>query len=111
MAILAQTVKQKSVKWFQIDASTADLVALEGEVTKYDEKSSGGTASAYPATLNRKKFSCGDKDTHVSCSFTIPHVKETAYISDIEAVVIGAFDASFDSSVTADYTNLLYDRS
>jgi len=114
MAVISQKVKGKTVKFFQVDATSADLVdleaLLEGEVSKFESKSTGGSATAYPAQLNRKKFSCGDKTTHVSCSFTIPHVKATVYTPDIEAVVVGAFDASFDSSVKADYTNLLYDR-
>ena len=114
MAIYSQTIKGKSVKFSEIDATEADLTdleaLLEGEVTKFDLKSSGGSSSPYPASLNRKKFSCGDKDTSVSCSFTVPHCKETAYTPDFEAVVIGAFDASPQSSVKADYMNLLYDR-
>lgn len=114
MPIIHQRVKGKTVKYLDIQASSADLTELnsilEGEITTFDLKSSGGSATVTPATLNRKKFSCGDKDTHVSCSFTVPHVKATAFTPDLEAVVIGAFDASFDSAVKADYMNLLYDR-
>jgi len=114
MAIYSQTIKGKSVKFSEIIATDADLTdlegLLEGKVTKFDLKSTGGSVSAYPAVINRKKFSCGDKGTSVSCSFTVPHCKATAYTPDFEAVVIGAFDASFDSSVKSDYTNLLYDR-
>lgn len=114
MAILKQTIKDKSVGFLEIDATAADLsaleVILEGEVTKFDLKSSGGAVAPYPAAINRKKFSCGDRDTHVSCSFTVPHCKLTAFTPDFEAVVIGSFDASFDSAVKSDYMNLLYDR-
>ena len=86
------------------------LTLLEGEVSNFDLKSTGGSVSAYPTELNRKKFSCGDRTTKVSCSFTIPHAKVTAFTPDFEAVVVGAFDASFDSAIKADYSNLLYDR-
>jgi len=114
MAIISQFIKQKSVKWFEVNATDADLVGLEaileGSVTKFNLKSTGGSVSAYPLALNRKKFSGGDKTTKVSCSFTIPHAKETAFTPDFEAVVVGAFDASFDSAVASDYMNLLYDR-
>ena len=114
MPIIHQRVKGKTVKYLDVQATNADLAELnsllEGEVTTFDLKSSGGVATATPTSLNRKKFSCGDRDTHVSCSFTVPHIKDTAFTPDIEAVVIGAFDASYESSVKCDYMNLLYDR-
>lgn len=114
MPIIKQVIKGRQVNSLDVTATTADTTALlallEGTITVFDEKSSGGSASAYPLVLNRKRFSCGDKTTNVSCSFNVPHLKPTAYTPDLEAVVIGAFDASFDSSVKSDYMNLLYDR-
>ena len=112
--IIKQTIKGRSVGYMNIDISDADATdltaILEGEVSVFDEKSTNGTSSAYPTELNRKKFSCGDKSSKTSCSFTVPHAKPTAYTPDFEAVVVGAFDASFESDVKADYMNLLYDR-
>ena len=112
--IIKQTIKGRSVGYMKIDISDADatdlIAILEGEVSVFDEKSSGGSQSAYPTALNMKKFSCGDRDTGISCSFKVQHAKATAYTPDFETVVIGAFDASFDSSVKSDYMNLLYDK-
>ena len=114
MAYIKQTIKGKSVASLTIEATAGDLLALtgllEGQITTYDEKANGGSVAVYPVELNRKKMSCGDKTTKVSCSFTIPHAKSTARISQIEAVVIGAFDASYDVSTKASYANLLYDK-
>lgn len=114
MPIIKQTIKGKGVGYLNVTASDADLLELEalleGEVSKWDEKSSGGSSSPYPATLNRKKFSCGNREQSLSTSFTVPHCKETAHKPDFKAVVVGAFDAHPDSSVKADYMNLLYDR-
>jgi len=112
--IIKQTIKGRNVGYMKIDISDADstdlIALLEGEVSVFDEKSTGGSSSAYPIALNRKKFSCGDRGTKTSCSFTVPHCKTTAYTPDFETVVIGAFDANFEGSVKSDYMNLLYDR-
>lgn len=114
MPIIKQVIKGKSVGYLDVTATDADLLdleaLLEGEVTKYDEKASGGTVSPYPANLNRVKLSCGNKDAGISTSSTLPHVKETAYKPDFKAVVVGAFDANPTSSLKADYMNLLYNR-
>ncbi len=114
MPIIKHSIKGKNVKTLEVTASTADLVdlnaILEGEITTFDLKSEGGAVATTPTVENRKKFSCGDRDSKVSCSFNIHHAKVTAYTPDFEAVVIGVFDASFDSSVKCDYMNLLYDR-
>ena len=114
MAIIKQRIKGKSVGYLNVTASTADLVdleaLLEGEVSKWDEKSTGGAVSPYPLELNTKKFSCGNRDNDLSTSFTIKHCKATAHKPDFKAVVVGAFDAHPDSVIKADYMNLLYDR-
>lgn len=114
MPVIKQVIKGRQVNSLDIDASTADMAGLlpllEGTVTVFEEKSHGGTAAPYPAALNQKRFSCGDRTTKVSTSFKIPHAKTTAFTPDFEAVVIGAFDASPESSVKCDYMNLLYDR-
>jgi hypothetical protein len=115
MPIIKQVIKGRTVGYMNLDASDADLVdleaILEGEVSKWDQKSTGGASAPYPAELNTKKFSCGNKDNNISTSFTIRHVKPTAYKPDFKAVVVGAFDAHPDSAIKADYMNLLYDRS
>ena len=114
MSYVKQIVKGKVVKTISVDAGADDLTALtdlmDGEIETYDEKSSGGTDIEAPAQLNRKKFSCGDKGEHLSCSFTVPHVKAGATKSDFKALVVGKFDANYISTIKATYMNLLYDR-
>lgn len=114
MPVIKQKIKGRTVNTLVTEATTGDLTdlmaLLEGEVTDYDLKSSGGAVAPYPLALNTKKFSCGNKTSKISCAFSVKHLKPTAFINDIEAVVVGAFDASYDSTVKADYTNLLYDR-
>lgn len=114
MPIIRQTIKGRTVRSLDVEATAADLTALQallaGEISVFDLQSTGGSSSPYPADLNRKRFSCGSKLHKLSCSFNVPHVKPTAHIGDIKAVVVGAFDASYDSSIKATYTNLLYDK-
>jgi len=114
MSYIKQVVKGRTVKTLDVTASEGDLTALtdlmDGEIQVFDSKASGGTAVATPADLNRKRFSCGDRDANLSTSFTVPHVKAGATKSDFKAVVVGAFDANPDSDVKATYLNLLYDR-
>jgi len=114
MSYVKQIVKGRTVRTLDVVASADDLTALtdlmDGQVDVYDEKSSGGTDIATPAELNRKRFSCGDKSQNLSCSFTVPHVKAGANKSDFKAVVVGKFDANYDSTTKSTYMNLLYDR-
>ncbi|MEN4046200.1 hypothetical protein [Sulfurimonas sp. NWX367] len=114
MSYIKQVVKGRTVKTLDVTASAGDLTALtdlmDGEVHVFDEKSTGGTAVATPAELNRKRFSCGDRDANLSTSFTVPHVKAGATKSDFKSVVVGAFDAHPASAIKATYLNLLYDR-
>jgi len=114
MSYIKQIVKGKTVKTLNVTASADDLTALtdlmDGQIETYDEKSSGGSDIATPAQLNRKRFSCGDRSQNLSCSFTVPHVKAGANKSDFKAVVVGKFDANYQSTTKATYMNLLYDR-
>lgn len=114
MPVLKQKINGRNVNTLETEATAGDLTdllaLLEGEVTEYELKSSGGAVAPYPLTLNSKKLSCGNKTSKISCAFSVKHAKPTAYINDFEAVVVGAFDANFESSVKADYSNLLYDR-
>lgn len=113
MSIIKQTIKGRSVNSLSIVATTADLAdlqaLLEGEVTTYETKSTGGTSSPYPTDLNTKKYSVGDKATGLSGSFTIKHIKPTADINDVENVVINAFDANSETTVKSDRCSMFYD--
>ncbi len=109
--MLMQTIGGKSAGFLIVDASAGDLAVIvglmEGKVEQYDSKGSGGTAAPMPSVLNRKKFSCGKKDSGFRCSFTVPHLKTTKNNKDVETAVIGAFDAHWEVSTTADYCNTL----
>ena len=109
--LYTQSIGVKSVGFLMVDASAADLTALEGlmegKVEKYERKSGGGTAAPMPAVLNTKKFSCGKKSQHYRCSFKVPHLKESKNANDVVAHVVGNFDANFDVSTSCDYCNVL----
>ena len=114
MSYIKQVINGRTVKTLDVVAGADDLTALtdlmDGQVETYDEKSSGGTDVSTPAQLNRKRYSCGDKSQNLSCSFTVPHVKAGVVKSDVKALVVGAFDANYNSTTKATYMNLLYDR-
>ncbi|WP_456400169.1 hypothetical protein [Persephonella sp.] len=84
---------------------------LAGLVEKFEKKGSGGTSTAHPVELNTKRYSVGDSSQKISCSFRVPHVKESVTYSDVEAVVVGKFDAHYDQTTKCDYLNLIYDKS
>jgi len=110
----SQAIKGRTRNTKVLEISDADWdevkVVLEGEVSLMDEKSSGGSSAPYPTSINRKKLSCGKRGDGLSCAFTVGHMKAGAYITDIESVVEGAFDASFDTDVKADYVTILHDK-
>ncbi len=114
MPFITQKIKGKSVKFLNVDATAGDIAELQailaGEISTFDQKSTGGAVAPYPLKLNRKKFSVGNKTNKLSCSFTVPHLKDNVYTPAIEAVVINAFDASFESTIKATHTSLLYDK-
>lgn len=115
MSYIKQVILGKTVKVVDVVATAGDLTALtdlmDGEIQTFDVKSSGGVALATtPSVLNQKRFSCGDRDQNLSCSFKVPHAKATAGKSDFKAVVVGFFDANYETASKATYMNLLYDR-
>ena len=83
---------------------------LAGFVEVFNLKASGGKASPHPAELNRKRIAVGNKDQKISCSFSVPHMKETATYTDIEGAILGKFDAHYDQNVKCDYVSLVYDK-
>ena len=115
--MIRQKIGGKTVNTVTAEGSSDDLLALssllEGELTTYELKFEGGTASASPVALNTKKFSVGKRylsGQTKSASVQIPHVKTSVHFSEIQSAVIGQFDESFDSSVKCEYSNLFYDR-
>lgn len=83
---------------------------LAGLVEEFTLKAQGGTPAPAPQSLNRKRIAVGDSTQKISCSFTVPHLKETALYTDIEGAILGKFDAHYDQSVKCDYVNLIYDK-
>jgi hypothetical protein len=116
--MIRQKIGGKSVNTVNATASTEDITALsailEGELTVFDVKFEGGTASALPALMNGKKFSVGKKylsGQTRSASVYVPHIKATKSFSEIAVAVIGQFDEDFEGTAKAEYSNLIFDRS
>lgn len=91
-------------------AETTVLPLLAGFVEQYDLKASGGSPAPMPAKLNTRRLAVGNKDQKVSCSFTVPHIKETAKFPDIESALLGKFDAHYDQAIKCDYVSMVYDK-
>jgi len=115
--MIRQTIGGKAVNTVNVTGTEADILALagllEGELTTYDLKFEGGTASAMPSLMNGKKFSVGKKylsGQTRSASVYVPHIKTAKSFSDISIAVIGAFDEDFEGSAKCEYSNLIYDR-
>lgn len=115
--MIRQRIGGKTVNTVNATGSEADMTALsailEGELTTYDIKFEGGTASAMPAQMNGKRFSVGKKylsGQTRSASVSIPHVKTTKTFNEVAVAVIGQFDEDFEGSAKCEYSNLFYDR-
>lgn len=116
--MIKQRIGGKNVNTVNVVASEADLAGLsailEGELTTYELKAEGGTATAVPAQMNGKKFSVGKRylsGQTRSASVYIPHVKVSKTFSDLTTAVIGQFDEDFEGAAKCEYANLIYDRS
>ncbi|MBN1839495.1 MAG: hypothetical protein JW802_05565 [Campylobacterales bacterium] len=112
--MLKQIIGGRTVKTVHAEMSEADLTALtpllEGKIETYEKKFEGGTATTVPAVMNYIRFSVGkkvSKNVSISGSVTVPHIKSGKSFSDCKALVVGAFDSSFDSDVKCEYSNLI----
>lgn len=116
MPLMKQKIAGKQVKTLDVDGSADDILALqslmEGEISIYDKKFEGGTASPLPSALNAKSFSVGKKTGKAtfSASVRIPHVKPSLTFSEIRAMVIGSFDQDYTTAVKCEYSNMFYDK-
>jgi hypothetical protein len=118
MALVVQRIGARSLpKIFFVDDSvlTSFLSLLAGQVEVYSLKHSGGTAiSTVPNPLNRVRISVrtvNSDGSMVSCSFTVPHVKETVDYDTLIGLIKGKFDAYWsDSAPKADDVAIIYDR-
>ncbi len=108
--MLRQTLNGVRVNVKCDGAETTLAPLLAGLVEQFDLKTSGGSPAPMPAVLNRKRIAVGDSTQKISCSFTVPHIKETAKYTDIELAVKGKFDAHYDQTVKCDYVSIVYDK-
>lgn len=112
MALLVQKIKGRSVNRITVTGSDDDVdvlkALLEGEVTKYEQESTGGSVTAHPDTLNTQKFS--SKKDGVSVSVTVRHVKPTVKYPDIRTAVIGKLDCDWSSAILAEECNIFYNN-
>jgi len=117
MALLRQYINGKWVKTLNIQAGADEISALKdlsaGIIQEWDSKVQGGKKAELPATLNTRSFRVGSKTNgnYRSCSFKVSHLEPTKQLVDVSNVVIGKFDAHFDSEEKADYCNAGYDKS
>ncbi|MCX6073352.1 MAG: hypothetical protein NTY39_03455 [Campylobacterales bacterium] len=110
MARIAQRVRKNS-RVSNVVINDADLVIvqglMEGIVTVYDEKSSGGTDVPTPSTLRQIKLGVNRKFDHLSCTVTIKHMKSSKHLADIFADK-ATFDANFTSALPATGIRAIY---
>ncbi|MDD5400758.1 MAG: hypothetical protein PHQ93_06205 [Sulfurimonas sp.] len=88
--------------------STADATTLSailvGKLQTWKLESEGGTAITV-ATPNYIRFAVGKKgiSNRQSTSVFVPHMKNTKTLKDIESVVIGNWDADFQTTSKCEY--------
>lgn len=97
-----------------VDVNDADLAVIEGlmvgKLTVWEEKASGGTDVATPATLRNVKLGVNRKFDRLSATVNIKHMKPTKHISDLFADK-ALFDADFVSSLPATGIRAIYEGS
>jgi len=114
MALLRQYVNGNWVNTISVQASADDLNALksllEGKVQEWETKATGGTSAPMPEDLNPMRFGLGNRDQDIRCSMRLHHVDPAKKESDVKTIVVGNFDAHYQSTTKADYCHLIYDR-
>lgn len=112
--MIKQIVGGKTKKTVFAEMSAGDLTTLqtlmEGKLEIYDKKFEVGTTAPAPSKMNPINFSVGkkvSKSVYQSCSVHIPHIKEGKSFADCKALVVGAFDAGYEVSAKAEYSNLV----
>jgi len=116
MALLRQIINGQRVNTINVDASADDLNALksllEGKVEEWEKKAEGRTAASKPAIPNLMRFACGKNGKpRYSCAFTLRHVDLAKDEQDVKSLVIGAFDASWETAEKAEYCHLIGNNS
>jgi hypothetical protein len=110
MPLIRQMVKG-NFRSNDVVATEADLQViigmLEGEITTYEERSSGGTDVPTPSEFRVYKLGVNRKIDNLSCTVNIPHVKPGKEFPDMLAQ-IALFDADFESASPATGMRLVY---
>ena len=90
------------------------LGIMEGRIEIFDFKAQGGTAtSTTPPALNTVRISVRkvmEDGSMVSCSFRVPHVKETVDYNDLDGLIRGKFNAHWNSETKCDDVAIVYDK-
>ena len=118
MALLRQVINGVRVNTIDVDASADDLNALksllEGKVEEWENKGSGGSATAMPDVLNHMKFRVGkvDEATKVRYSALIRfhHIDPSKDSEDVKNALLGKVNADWFVSDKAEYVDLVSDR-
>ena len=112
-----QKVNGRFINTCYVEGTAGDVSALtalaEGKIEVYEEKFSGGTSAPLPTKMNYISFSVSKKKgvrTYLTASVRVPHIKATKSNEDVEAVVVGAFDAAYNSNEKCETCNLIGSR-
>jgi hypothetical protein len=118
MALVVQRIGARTLpKIFEVDDAVLKtfLPLLSGQVEVFTLKASGGKAiSVTPSPLNRVRISVRSRASDgaiISCSFTVPHIKETVDYQTLVNLIKGKFDAYWiDKAPKADDVAIIYDK-
>lgn len=113
MSLIRQSVRG-NFRQNDVVMSAGDLLTfqslLEGKVTVFDEKSSGGTDIATPALLRSVRLGVNRKLDKLSCTVNIKHMKPAKHLTDLFAEKV-LFDADFESALAATGMRCIYEGS
>lgn len=95
-----------------IEATTADISALtelmEGEISIFEDKGSGGTDIAEtPVANTRVKLAVNRREDKLGCTVHLNYIKPTKNEDDLYALK-NLFDADYDSTLKATGMRIIY---
>lgn len=110
MPLIRQEVK-KNFRSNDVVMSAFDLTALEtlmeGKISIFDLKESGGTDVPTPSVLRGMKFGISRSADSLSCTVTLKHIKPSKHANDVFAHK-ALFNADYQSALTATKMNMIY---
>jgi hypothetical protein len=117
MKLISQRISARTLpKIMEVDDGVVDALSklMVGLVEIFDLKASGGKEmSQTPEPLNQVRMSVRtfDKDgSTIGCAFRIPHVNPALAYKDLENLVVGKFDAYWNSDLKASDVSIIYDK-